>query len=73
MVLEERKTYQTGFPAKGKPATKATSIPIQIKSWLIVPSAPRISVGEIYNIEYINISILQWYVMNATDTSFPVI
>ena len=43
--------YHKGFPAKGSPANNAARIPTQIKSWLTEPSAPRISVGEIYKAE----------------------
>lgn len=46
MSFEKRK-YHKGFPAKGNPATNAARIPIQTNNWLIDPSVPRISVGEI--------------------------
>jgi len=46
-MTEIWRKYHEGFPANGNPATNAKSIPMQIKSWLTEPSAPRISVGEI--------------------------
>lgn len=66
--------HHKGFPAKGNPATKAMRIPMQMKSWLMDPSAPRISVGDIWKLlmffSYMSIYISLHAMIITLDAKF---